>query len=213
MNRNEIIEKIKKLHELGSREMEYEIVLKKCPEKAEDINKWLTDIRGSINDLKVVLTDELREAYRFDTVGRYLIRITTTGSTGGRPDGWALQLFHVTGIYLIRKGSPWHEDVRFNVLCENFCIMTDKDKNVDYVKYIRQTDEFDNCPGYLDSNCFYNISPETLNGWKETTIEDYKKIYNTCMSAALSHDNIDLLKFEDTQFDIVLHSQIENISK
>lgn len=202
MNKNEIIEKIKKLHSLGTREMNYESVLKKCPEKEADVNKWLSEIREEIQSLKTSLKEELKYVYESDTVGRYFIRISETGSAGGRPTGWSLQLFHVNGVYLIRGVSPWHEDMRYNVKGEQFFILTDENKNIDTVRYIKQTDEYDKTPGYLDSNCLYNISPETLNGWKETTQENYKMIYDICMTAALKHETIDVLQFEDKQFEI-----------
>ena len=116
MTRTEIIEKIKSLHELGSREMEYESVLKKCPEKADDVIKWLADIKSEIDALKDSLKIELGQIYRQDINCRCFIRISTTGSSGNKPTGWLLQLFHITDIYLMRKGSPWHEDVRYNAL-------------------------------------------------------------------------------------------------
>ena len=51
LSRDKTIELVEELHEAGSREMEYESILKKCPEKAEEINKWLSDVREEINSL------------------------------------------------------------------------------------------------------------------------------------------------------------------
>ena len=204
MDRNNIIEKIKNLHKLGSKELEYEQVLKKCPEKTEDINRWLSELRAEIQNCKIVLKEELKVLYNADIAGRYLIRITTTGSKGGRPTGWVLQLFHVNGVYLTRKSTPYHEDICYDVMGESFCIVTDEDKNISSVHYIKQTDEFDDCQGYLNSNCFYGIYPDTLNGWKEISSEDYKNVYNKCMTAALNHETLDVQVFEDKQFDIEL---------
>lgn len=122
LSRNKPVELVEDLHKAGSREMEYEPILKKCPEKAEDVNKWLSDVREEINSPKTTLSGELSYWYRRDILGRYLLRITTTGSCGGKPTGWGIQLFHVTNTYLICKGSPWHEDFRMSTIknLENF---------------------------------------------------------------------------------------------
>ena len=203
LSRNKTVELIEDLHKVGSREMEYESILKKCPEKAEDVNKWLFDIYKEINSLKTILSSELPYWYRRDILGRYLIRINTTGSSGGKPTGWGLQLFHVTNIYLTHKGSPWHEDYRMSVNGESFIISTDGKNNIDFFKYYKQTDEFEGTPGYLDSNCLYNIEPETLNEWKEIKEEDYKKVFNKCMAAIISHETLDLEELKKYSFDII----------
>ena len=203
LSRNKTVELVDDLHKAGSREMEYESILKKCPEKAEDINKWLSDVREEINSLKTTLSGELSYWYRRDILGRYFIRITTTGSCGGKPTGWGLQLFHVTNTYLTRKGSPWHEDFRMGVMGENFIISTDGKNNIDYFNYYKETSEFDNTPGYLNSNCLYNIGPESLNEWKEIKEENYKKVFNKCMAAVISHETLDLEELKKYSFDII----------
>ena len=82
--------------------------------------------------------------------------------------------------------------------------MTNADKRIERVNYIKKTDEFDNRPGYIDSNSFYGISPDSLNGWKEINFEDYQTVYHECMKTANGYEPIDVEEFNKFQFDIEL---------
>ena len=202
MNRTKIIKEIEVLHQLGTREMKYEKALLDFPEKSEEINKWLAELRIEIEDKRNFLLSDLRPTYYKDVVGRYLLRINITGSTGGKPTGWGLHLFHVTGVYLMHKGSPWHEDVCFNACGESLVVCTDANKKITRLEFNRNHDEFDGGPGYLDTNSFYEINPSSRNGWKETTKDDYISIKNKITSMLISDSTVDLEEFTSSQFDI-----------
>ena len=89
------------------------------------------------------------------------------------------------------------------VMGESFIISTDGKNNIDYFKYYKQTDEFDGTPGYLDSNCLYNIGSETLNEWKEIKEDNYKKVFNECMAAIIIHETLDLEELKKYSFNII----------
>lgn len=214
MSRTKIIKELEILHQLGTREMKYEKALLDFPEKSEEINKWLAELRIEIEDKRNFLLCDLRSTYHKDIVGRYLLRINATGSSGGKPTGWGLHLFHVTGVYMVRKENTiWHEDVCFNVCGESLVVCTDANKKITRFEFNREHDEFDGGPGYLDTNSFYEINPASRNGWKETTKDDYISIKNKITSMLISDSSVDLEEFTSSQFDIeYIEFEKENIT-
>jgi hypothetical protein len=204
MTRDEIIEKINFLHELGSEEMTYESLINKCPKKKDEINKWIVDVRKEIDSLKDEIAPALRIQYNKDINGRYFIRISSGAISGGVPDDYYMQLFYVNGVVKAHRKTPWHEDLVMDPIGKYYCIKVDKEFNIENISYDRQTDMFDNHPGYLDSNSYYGVKPDTVNGWKEISKDDFEMLMKKCNTAHLLNEKIDLTEFHKYEREIIL---------
>lgn len=168
MKREEIIEKLKQLHNIGLQIIKCNEASDLLSDKQETIKEWQDNYRSEADALKKELESKLKLLYSYDMVGRFFIRITDWSSTTD-----SLQLIHVTDVYRKTSGTPYSQDVCYNVIGEVFYISFTKDGILDRLSYDRDTRYSGKAPAYLNSNDVYL---DGMNGWMEVTKEQYDEI-------------------------------------
>ena len=171
MDKHEILESVRKIHELSILHSTYQEAAKKCTGKYCEISRWADEIEAEIKDIKKRIRQAYRDLLYNDVFDKYLCR------TNVKDDGSSyICIFHVTDVAELWKSVHYKYDCLFVPVGEYLRIRFDKDNNVESLDYVSKGDEYEHCAGYLTSNHIYHLIPESLNGWKEIDKETYDSI-------------------------------------
>ena len=171
MNREEIISKIKELHQYSTNISKYNRMLKEIPNREDEIKDWIAQDTEKIEQIQNEISNPLHEMYRKDMIGRYFCNVSTWST-----DHNYLMLMYVTDTFMEKKSQYWNYDVICKQLGEFLYVKFSKKGEVLEVDYTKKTDQFDMKGGYLSSHNIYGILSEGLNGWKEIDHDTYMKL-------------------------------------
>lgn len=185
MDKHNILENVKKIHELSGRCVEYENAQKKCTGKYCEISKWIDETIDEIKAIKSKIIDQYKELFKNDICGKYLIMTRENESEN------SVFFFHTNDVAKQWKSIYFRYDLLLVPLGEYLSLTFDKNGNLLRSKYIKQTDEFDPYgSGYLTSNHYYRLIHESFNGWKETTKEVFDSFIKKYVP--IINDNVNL---------------------
>ena len=175
MTKEEILLKIKELHDSSIKCSHYETISKDTAldeDKKNVVEKWIKDELNHIKSIQSEVKDPLKKMFYDDVHDKYLINVSTFSTSYN-----FVMLIHITNVYYKHKGSPYFKhDVVYGVNGEFTFGKFDKAGNIIETAYYKEIDEFDEVGPYLTTNNFYNMISEGLNGWKEISKEQYEKI-------------------------------------
>lgn len=192
MTKEEILLKIKELHDSSIKCSHYETMSKDTAldkDKRNVVEKWIKDELAHIKSIQSEVKDPLKKMFYDDVHDKYLINVSTFSTSYD-----FVMLIHITNVYYKHKGSPYFKhDVVYSVNGEFAFGKFDKAGNTIETAYYKEIDEFDEVGPYLTTNNFYNMIPEGLNGWKEIS-KDY---YESLISAYKQYINYDYNTLEN----------------
>ena len=180
MKKQEIIEKLKELHDHSYKFMRYSELIREGKkdylDKKSQIEEWIKEEDEFGDFLKKELKDPLRNMYYKDIVGKYLLRFNNYNQEKDQ----SLCLYHITDIYFDhdadKNGSVYFKkDIVYNSLGELTCISF-KNYELDSMRYYRKTDPWDKVGAYTSTNHVYEMISEKMNGWMEIDEKTYEKI-------------------------------------
>ena len=181
MKLEEIVEKIKKIHEFSCHISKYENMIKELPDRKNEIQKWIDDETKLIKDIQDEIADPLVEKYKNDVVGKYFCNICTWST-----DHDYIMLTHVDDTFLEKKSVYHKYDMICKQLGEFLYISMTKEGDIIETDYTKLTSMFDFKGGYLSSHNLYGILSEGLNGWKEIDKNTYEKIVSKYRNTPLT---------------------------
>ena len=196
MNREEIISKLKELHQYSTNISKYNRMLKEIPNREDEIKDWIAQDTEKIEQIQNEIAGPLHKMYRKDMIGKYFCNVSTWST-----DHNYLMLMYVTDTFMEKKSQYWNYDVICKQLGEFLYVQFSKKGEVLEVDYTKQTDQFDMKGGYLSSHNIYGILSEGLIGWKQIDSDTYMKLIEKYIPTPLTPEiNLETLPNMTTDF-------------